>query len=109
MFEFLARIIKSLEDNREVLKTKFEKGKRWHIIADVLEGSFKPPVWPKGYQPAGETAKKVEEFYRVLHEFDRKYEFSGAMPDRFTKIYNTYLNRLKQIHQQLVQPAREEK
>jgi hypothetical protein len=107
LFEFLAQIIKTLEENRGALQKKFEKGKRWHIIADLLEGSFQPPVWPKGYQPAGEMAQKVEEFYRVLHEFDRKFEFMGAMPDRFIKFYNTYLNRLKQIHKQLTEPAKE--
>ena len=107
MFEFLSQIIKTLEENKEVLLGKFKKGKRWHIIADLLEGSFQPPVWPKGYQPTGEMAKKVEEFYQVLHEFDRKYEFIGAMPDRFTKVYNTYLAKLKQVHKQLTEIIKE--
>ena len=107
MFEFMGQTVKILGENKEVLLGKFQKGKRLHLIADLLQGSFRPPVWPKGQAPTGEKAQKLDEFYRVLAEFDRKYEFAGAMPDRFTKIYNTYLNRLKQIHKQLANGGKE--
>ncbi len=106
MFEFLSQIIKSLEENRELLLGKFKKGKRLHIVADHLEGSFHYPVWPKGHEPTGETREKIKEFYSVLAELDKKYEFASAMPDRFTKIYNTYLSRLKKTYKQLCEPPK---
>ena len=107
MFEFLTQIIQNLEESRELLLGKFNKGKRLHIIADHLQGAFKPPVWPKGHEPAGERGRKLNEFYAVLNELDRKFEFSGAMPDRFTKIYNAYLTQLKKIVKELTEPAKE--
>ena len=52
-----------------------------------------------------DEAKIVKDFFSILSEFDRKYEFTGAMPERFTKIFNTYFARLKTIHKQLNAPA----
>ena len=107
LLEVLAQIIKALAENKEELSGKFKKGKRLHIIADFLGPSFYPPVWPKKQAPTGDEAQKVKEFYKILAEFDRKYEFAGAMVDRFIKIYNAYLNRLKQIHKQLTDTAKQ--
>jgi hypothetical protein len=107
MFEFLNQTIKNLEENRELLLGKFNRGKRLHIIADHLQGAFRPPVWPKGHEPAGDQAKRVSDFYAILSELDRKFEFTGAMPDRFVKIYNAYLAQLKKIVKELTGPAKE--
>jgi hypothetical protein len=106
LFDQLADIIKALDENKAVLLEKFKKGKRLHLVADLLGNGFNPPsTGKKGPAPTGEEARKVTEFYNILREFDRKYEFMGAMPDRFTKFYNTYLSKLKEIHKELTATA----
>ena len=102
MLEQFPHIIKTLEENKEVLAEKFKKGKRLHLVADLLGNAFKP-LSPGRAIKAGDPdqAKKISEFYNILDEFDRKYLFMGAMPDRFAKFYTTYLNKLKEIQKQL--------
>jgi hypothetical protein len=106
LYDQLAYIIKTLDENRGVLLEKFKKGKRLHLVADLLGNWFNPPSpGKKTPAPTGVDAQKVMEFYNILKEFDRKYEFMGAMPDRFTKFYTTYLNKLKEIHKEITATA----
>lgn len=102
MFDELALIIKTLEDNKDVLAGKFLKAKRLALLADLLGPAFHPPAKKKGTKGAVEENPKVKEFYDILHEFDRKFEFTGIAQDRFTKIYNTYMKRLKEMYHELV-------
>lgn len=102
MFDELALILKTLEENKAILEGKFLKAKRLGLIADLLGPAFHPPVKRKGSKVAVEETPKVKEFYNILHEFDRKFEFTGIAQDRFTKIYNTYMKRLKEMYHELV-------
>jgi len=102
LLDELALIIKTLEDNKDVLAGKFLKAKRLALLADLLGPAFHPPVKKKGSKAAVEENPKVKEFYNILHEFDRKFEFTGIAQDRFTKIYGTYMKKLKEIHHELV-------
>lgn len=102
MFDELAKIIKTLEDNKDVLAGKFLKAKRLALLADLLGPAFHPSVQKKSSKAEVEENTKVKEFYYILHEFDRKFEFTGIAQDRFTKIYNTYMKKLKEIYHEPV-------
>jgi hypothetical protein len=110
MSDPLALIIKMLEENKTVLEGKFLKVKRLRLIADLLGPAFYPPVKKKGQSSAADENPKVKEFYAILQEFDRKFEFTGVTPERFTKIYTTYMKKLKEIQSELAAaPTRTEK
>lgn len=102
MFDELALIIKTLEDHKDALAGKFLKAKRLALLADLLGPAFHPPVKKKSSKAEVEENPKVKEFYHILHEFDRKFEFTGIAQDRFTKIYGTYMKKLKEIYHELV-------
>ena len=101
MSDPLALIIKALEDNKAVLEGKFLKAKRIGLLADLLGPAFYPPVKKKKSTSVMDENPKVIEFYAILHEFDRKFEFTGVAQDRFTKIYTVYMKKLKEIYGEL--------